>query len=297
MNLGKKSNEHLIEEMIENRHKEILIETFKAFDKFCDDNNIKYFACGGTAIGAVRHKGIIPWDDDIDVCMLRDDYNRFIELKEKCIGTKYCIVDYNDKGYYLPFAKFMDNNTTIWEAKENSFILGVFIDIFPLNYTNDSYKENKDFQHQYIKAFTDYVITQKRYSCTQLIKEQKLRGFKTYIKHLIFRNIQSLLFRRFKTLDEQIRNNKEGNFLLNYYTPYKIEKEIFPKEWFQTQIELPFEDTFIKLPNGYEMYLTQLFGDYMVPPPVEKQESHHSLYFIDLDSRLSIDEIRRKQHE
>lgn len=282
--------------MTETRHREILIETFKAFDKFCDDNNIKYFACGGTAIGAVRHKGIIPWDDDIDVCMLRDDYNRFVELKEKCIGTRYTIVDYNDQGYYLPFAKFMDNNTTIWEVEENSFILGVFIDVFPLNYTDDSNKENKKFQHKYIKAFTDYVTAQKKYSFARLIKKQGVTGLKLYVKHLIYRSIQSLLFQRFKNLDEFIKNNKEGNFLLNYFTPYKVEKETFPKEWFQTQIEVPFEDTSIKLPNGYEMYLTQLFGDYMVPPPIEKQINHHYLYFMDLECRLSIDEIRKKKH-
>lgn len=282
--------------MTETKHKEILIGTFKAFDKFCDDNNIKYFACGGTAIGAVRHKGIIPWDDDIDVCMLRDDYNRFVELKDKCMGTQYRIVDYNDKGYYLPFAKFMDNNSTIWEVEENSFILGVFIDVFPLNYTDDSNKENKKFQHKYIKAFTDYVTAQKKYSFVRLVKKQGLTGLKLYVKHLIYKSIQSLLFQRFRKLDEFIKNNKEGNFLLNYFTPYKVEKETFPKEWFQTQIEVPFEDTSIKIPNGYEMYLTQLFGDYMVLPPVEKQKSHHYLYFMDLECRLSIDEIRKKKH-
>lgn len=279
------------------RHKEILIETFKAFNKFCDDNNIKYYACGGTAIGAVRHKGIIPWDDDIDVCMLRDDYNRFIDLKDKCFGTEYSIVDYNDKGYYLPFAKFMNNNTTIWEREENSFILGVFIDVFPLNCTDNVHKENLEFQRKYIKAFTDYVMSLKNYSFFRLIKKQGLAGLKLYIKKMIFRSVQSLLFRRFKKLDELIKNNKEGNYLLNYFTPYKVDKETFPKDWFQTQIEVPFEDTSIKLPNGYDMYLTQLFGDYMVPPPVEKQISHHYLYFMDLECRLSVDEIKRKKHE
>lgn len=279
------------------KHKAILIETFKAFDKFCSIHNIKYFACGGTAIGAVRHKGIIPWDDDIDVCMLRDDYNRFIELKDKCIGSNYKIIDYDNKGYYLPFAKFINDNTTIWELEENPFIFGVFIDIFPLNYTTNIHKDNKYFQYKYIKAFSDYVLSLKNYSLIKLIKKKKLGGLKLYIKHLLFKSIQPFIFNRFKKLDNIIKNNKEGNYLLNYFTPYKVEKETFPKDWFKTQIDFPFEDTFIKLPNGYELYLTQLFGDYMVPPPIEKQVSHHNIYFMDLDSRHSINEIKRKINE
>lgn len=275
-----------------NKHREILIETFKAFDKFCEIHNIKYFACGGTAIGAVRHKGIIPWDDDIDVCMLRDDYNRFIELKEKCKGTNYNIIDYNDKGYYLPFAKFVDVNTTIWEVKEIPFVIGVFIDVFPLNYVTNSVEINSRIQKKYNNYFYYYVETNKHYNILSLYKTNKFVGIKLYIKNMLLKCIKPILFYRFKKIDNYIKENRNGNFLLNYYTPYKLEKEIFPIEWFQEQIEFPFEDTFIKLPNGYHNYLKQLFGDYMTPPSVEKQISHHNLYFMNLERKIIIDEIR-----
>lgn len=273
------------------KYKKILIETLKAFNDFCEMHNLKYFACGGTAIGAVRHKGIIPWDDDIDVCMLRDDYNRFIELKDKCLGTDYRIIDLNDKGYYLPFAKFVNNNTTIWEYKEKPFIFGVFIDVFPLNTTNSSYEYNYIIYKKYNRLISLYNAAISEYQICDLIKKKELGRFKMYIKHLILKPLRTIIFKQVLKIEDKIKYNNNGDYLLNYYTPYKIEKELFPQDWFKSQITFPFENVTIKLPNGYHEYLTQLFGNYMTLPPIEKRIRPHSRYYYNLDKRLTIDEI------
>lgn len=133
-----------------------LIETFKAFDKFCEEHNLTYYAGGGTLIGAVRHQGIIPWDDDIDVLMLKPDYDRFLALKKQCKGTGYNILDYHDKGYYLPFAKFVDSNTSIWEMSQQQFVIGSFVDVFPLCITDDNEEENQYKVDCYKTLFNNY---------------------------------------------------------------------------------------------------------------------------------------------
>ena len=102
----------------ESRYKEILLKTMKAFIAFCKEHDIEYMAAYGTILGTIRHKGLIPWDDDIDVFMTRENYEKFLQFKKDVFKTGYEIIDKNDKGYYLPFAKFCDANSTIWEKKE-----------------------------------------------------------------------------------------------------------------------------------------------------------------------------------
>ena len=105
------------------RYKELLIKTMSEFIKVCDRNGIEYIGAYGTVLGAIRHKGLIPWDDDIDVFMTRENYEKFLRLKKNLVGSGYEIVDLDDKGYYLPFAKFCDSQTTIWEVENLPFIL------------------------------------------------------------------------------------------------------------------------------------------------------------------------------
>ena len=126
-----------------NRYREVLLQTMKAFISFCKEHQITYYACGGTAIGAVRHRGMIPWDDDIDVYMDRANYNRFISLWTS-LQSKYPdyeVVCLGDDGYYLPLTKFADKRTTVWETPEYPFIFGVYVDIFPLDFTSGSFQE------------------------------------------------------------------------------------------------------------------------------------------------------------
>ena len=281
--------------LIEEQYKHKLIKTLIAFDSFCKDNNLRYFASGGTAIGAVRHKGMIPWDDDIDVVMIREDYDRFLSLKEQLHGSQYQILSPTDKGYYLPYPKFVDANTTIWEVADHEFLIGVYIDVFPLNHVSDDIDKIKNFQKKYLRVCAHYFGSEKclfRKTVLQSLALSHPKTIKNWISHLLISKPLRRYFKRLFWRYEGMLKDSKGNRLLNYYTQYEMEKELLLPQWFERQIRLPFEDTEINIMNGYENYLTQLHGNYMILPPIEKRVSHHSRYFINLDRRMTLEEIK-----
>lgn len=249
-------------------YKEKLIQTYKAFVDFCITNNLNFCAAGGTMIGAVRHKGIIPWDDDIDIFMPRKDYDRFLKLKEKASSEGFEIVDWETKGYTQPFAKFCDACTTIIPSKDSTFLYGIFIDVFPLDKNHGSIKSINIKCFIYRNALRLYAILNCKINC----------------------RIKAIL--------------KPLNYLINWYethiflgelfcSPLGVykEKEISTHEVFSKFKKVPFEDSFIFIPVGFHKYLTQVYGDYMQLPPLEKRVSHHALYYVNFNRRISLNEI------
>lgn len=279
-------------------YKRCLIETMKVFMNFCAEYNIKYFCTGGTAIGAIRHKGFIPWDDDIDICMLREEYDRFMSLRDKCHGTGYAIIDYHDKGNPIPYGKFVNMNTTLVESDCFPYASGLFLDIFPLDNVVENLEETKKIKNKVMSNVKLYQRTAFDLSCKDILKYLKNGHVRSVLKVLKSKCVYHHQYNKYVNIlenDENMLRATEGDKVLNYYTLYKIEKEIFPKEWFAGTIEVQFEDIFIKLPVGYHEYLTKLFGDYMKLPPVDQQKSHHSQYYCNLREHLSIEEIRRRK--
>ena len=281
----------------EKQYKNKLLDTFKAFDSFCLDHNIKYYAAYGTLIGAIRHNGLIPWDDDIDVWMLPDDYNRFCSFKGK-VGGHYDIMDSRDDNYWLfSLAKFVDCETTLWEYECFPCITGLYIDIFPLT----ELKTNNAVQ---VKADYD-TITSK---LTSAIRHQSLSQYYTYLnnKHYgeICRGIRDFFYstcrnslkQKYSLFVKKISGSL-GDRLVSLDGPYKV-KEIYNKDWFSELERVSFEDTEINIPKNYSDILAQLYGDYMQLPPEDKRVPHHSHYFLDLDRRWTIEEIieYKKKH-
>lgn len=271
-----------------------LLETFAAFDRFCKANEIKYYAAYGTLIGAVRHKGMIPWDDDIDVYMLRKDYDKFCSLKGKVIGH-YDIMDINDDGYWLlSLAKFVDTNTTLWEFKHLPLILGVYIDVFPLDECN--MEQVMALKNRYDKYSLLVAQSMKRYSIRDILSslfKLKLRYFLSQIFCVFYKKYKYSIYKqRYSDCVEDIKRSK-GNFLVSYDGPYGV-GEVLEKKIFSESVLLPFEDMTIEAPIGYEQYLKSIYGDYMKLPPEDKRISHHSHYYLNLNHRLSFKEIKRE---
>lgn len=272
-------------------YKERLFSVFKAAIAFFEENNLSWYACGGTVLGAVRHKGIIPWDDDVDILMPRDDYNRLLDLKEKIESTGFELLSLRDKGAYYTFAKFCDRSTTYWERRSIPVINGVWVDIFPLDFTELKLTD-------YISRYRYFSRIQRRYHlsvCDYSLEDLKNALHGKHI-HLFIDIIRSLFLNKrldscYKTMckiSEMFAG--EGEYAVSTCGVYGS-REFFDRKWFESYEVVPFEDFHIRIPSGYHEYLKTMYGDYMQIPPINKRP-HHSCYYVNLRERLTIDQIK-----
>lgn len=274
-------------EFSQDLYNKLLFKTMKDFIGFCKQNDIKYCAAFGTVLGAIRHKGVIPWDDDIDVFMNRENYEKFLTLRNQAKECGYEIYDKSDEGYYLQFAKFCNANCSIWEVKPYPFILGPFIDVFPLDKVSDDVDYCLGLKKQYKELFSKYLLGIRRFEVSELMS---LSGIKSFVKSMIYSVTANL--QKVNQFENKIRA-VTGNSYMYYSTMVPDDRCIFPTEMFDSCIDAPFEDFSIKIPEQFDVYLKKTYGDYMTPPPKEKQVSQHYHYFVDLEKRLTIEEIKR----
>lgn len=281
--------------------KELLLKTLQAFITFCEKHDLSYFAAYGTTLGAVRHHGFIPWDDDIDVHMPRADYQRLWALRHE-IPTPYKVADIPELGYTAPFMKFMDMSSSVWEFERKPYMLGEYIDIFPLDsYQPDDISHIKELKKKLDESFFAYFRCLDRWTVreiTSALWHCSRSNFKRFcIENLSnIKNVRDYHSQLLALLDE-LSSTKEGSLYLSSNDVYE-EFPIFEKTWFDQPVDMPFEGMTIKVPNGYDGYLRVLYGDYMQLPPEEKRVSHHSRYFVSLEKGLSIRQARavmRKQ--
>ncbi len=281
------------------RYKGYLLSTLVSFDHFCNKHSLRWYAAYGTVIGAVRHHGFIPWDDDIDILMPREDYERFIGLAN-CTDDGFSILTpYNTKNYSVTFCKYCCNCMTQWELKDYEYVMGAYIDVFPLDFAPASIQECRKNQELFCKAALDYHSSNTKPSLKKLIKktyELKRSEVIFLIKSYYYRLSQSKkAIVKLREVDSLLAHSgrKDGKYLVSYHGMYG-EKEIVKKEWFDESISVPFEHIEIKIPKMYDEYLKHIYGDYMKLPSKEKQKSHHYRYYFDIDSErvLTMSEVR-----
>ena len=281
------------------RYRKKLLETFRAFDSLCKKHSIRYFAAFGSLIGAVRHNGIIPWDDDVDVWMLPEDYERFCSLRGKVEGH-YDIMTEEDKDYWLHLlVKFVDTDTTLWEAEEYPCITGVFIDIYALYECGqeNALKRKKEFD-KYVAFFRRSM---RHYSLRNIISplyHARVRVFYEVMKDvLLFKPMHTFYKRKYGSFLDMIKHESGDRYVC--FAGDCGEREIFKKEYLDKVVKLSFEGMEIDAPAYYDLILTQIYGDYMELPPEEKRKSDHPHVFLDLDRRWEIKEIRKykKSHK
>lgn len=253
--------------------KNIEIEILDYFVKVCEENNLIYFLDGGTLLGAVRHKGFIPWDDDIDVIMPRRDYEKLLTIMSKIENEEFKLEshDYN-KDYIYPYAKMVSKKTRLIETKITYPGYGLFVDVFPLDGIPSDSKERKKFQDEIWKLthMIDYSLD-----------KRKKAGIKSKLKQVLcqvigINRILNILSKKIKKYDYDLA---EYAYAIVCTTN---KNRIVDKRVFSDYTEVTFEGKIYKAPIGFDAYLRELYGDYMKLPPKENRISNHSFEaFID----------------
>lgn len=269
---------------IENIQKE-LYKLFSGFHKICEENNLIYNMYGGTLLGAVRHKGIIPWDDDIDVSMPRGDYEKFIAIVNQKYSQDYKVFAYPQKNYVYPYIKFCNKQSILLEKIKNKYNkLALFIDIFPIDGCADDINErSKDFD--ILKKMKHY-----RGICVDSIpKLNDLKGrSKNFLRHLRSSIFNILGYRRF--LCKEINMSQKYSFDSSVYVCCMaaswFEKGVVLKEDYLNRRLYEFGDYKFWGITNYDEHLTNLYGDYMVPPPIPERVSNHNYHLYIKKNKL-----------
>lgn len=256
-----------------------LLEMMKWLDLYCREHNLRYFALGGTMLGAMRHKGFIPWDDDIDIAFPRKDYNKFIECF-KNDGRYHLESVYSEKDdYCYPYSKLYDTHTTMVEHKRVDLVRGTFIDIFPFDGLGQSEEE----------AFKNFKSIKKWYNIYLCLVAgiRKGRSFSKNLAVLCSRFLPKFFFSSYKIrlkLDRMCSNLDYDDCAWggNPLGAWGF-KEVMPLSINGTPTEYQFEDMMIFGPEKGDEYLTHLYGEWRRLPPKEKQVTHHDFVSLDLN--------------
>ncbi|MGF7184762.1 lipopolysaccharide cholinephosphotransferase [Desulfitispora alkaliphila] len=261
--------------------KDIELEILIHIDKLCKQHNLKYYLVGGTLLGAIRHKGFIPWDDDIDIGMMRDDYNKLIQILIEEKSNKYFVQNFNtDPEYPRYITKVRVNGTQFMEGHLENYNMhhGIFIDIFPL----DKIKEKNEKKLDFRVNFTNKILTLRtvRNNHTEHLSKNKK------ILAKIIRPLTFLLPLSFynKLIDYiyEYENDKDCKYVTNFGSQYGWRKQTFPIDVYGEGTYLEFEGHQFMAPAKWEVILKSLYGDYMKLPPEEKRNSGHDVVHIDL---------------
>ena len=269
--------------------KKQISDVFYAFIKICEDNDLRYFCNGGTAIGAIRHHGIIPWDDDIDVMMPRPDYNKFIDICEKTdIGNYEIITPGNNEYYYCSYAKFCNSTSTLLETEYFRCILGMFVDIFPLDGVPREEKELINSFQKYQKYRKIFYNSCKFYSFSNFLGvlcDFKLKqALGIVYRHFFRKSIRAKALREMNKISSKYEYGNSDKVV--EYDTYSGLKGIMDKSWFDSYTLMDFEGYNVRMPSSYDVYLKHFFGDYMSYPPIDQQCSHHYVAYVDLKKNL-----------
>lgn len=253
----------------------VQLNILDTIDRYCEKNDLKYYITAGTLIGALRHRGYIPWDDDIDVVMLREDYDKFLSEfncnrsdKIRCVTHEYA-PDFN-----YSFIKVSDERTIFQEDEQHpkKKTIGVNVDIFPLENLTDDYEDAKALMRQ-INKYVSIVEVK------NIISSEK-RAIRKRMELGILKSLASFfsykwLFKQIDRVAKKYIDNNSSKYITNAVIRAKGEKEILKREWFSESVDLSFEGRNYKAPVGYDAYMQRLFGEYMQLPPKEKRISHH----------------------
>lgn len=262
------------------------LEIANEVKRVCQENDIKYFIDSGSLLGAVRHQGFIPWDDDMDFGMLAEEYEKFLKIAPQALGADFVLQSWNtDAGYPFAFSKVLKLGTEFLEDvfetanKRNE----LYVDVFPY-YPFPTKKALQKKQKNGIQFYKHILMVQS--GMTPWTRPNSFLGrIKTWCMYLPFIIMAKMASREYaKTKYQDVLDASKGEEH-NAFFPAgssKYGKWIIPSSCFDSYTNLPFEDTFFMAPADYDTYLTSAYGDYMQLPPVDERENHHKIIKVKL---------------
>ena len=256
------------------RLKDIELDLLRQFISVCRELDLTYYVLGGTLLGAVRHQGFIPWDDDIDVGMPRKDYEILLRLGQQHLPADYFLQSFeSDPEYPANFAKLRKSTTTFVESsmKNCSINHGIYIDIFPLDYYPDQKEKIFDAKKLMMTLrISDAFSTSGMKPATKLLR---------LFSRILYPTISGAVKKR----EALFTSVTDGCRIANHCGAWG-KKEIMPAQWYGQPVQLNFEGICVNAPGCYHQWLTQVYGDYMQLPPEEKRVPHHFVAAFDTET-------------
>lgn len=263
-----------------------LLKILEWFHSFCIDNELRYYIVAGTLIGAVRHHGFIPWDDDIDVGMPRKDYNRLMELLDKEVGNYYLETPFSDnKEYIYPWCKLYDTGTTKIEKMRHNFRLGIYMDIFPIDGLGNTREESLNSYKR-----IDFL---NMLWATRACAIRRDRGLLKNAAILASRCLPQFILNDKKLIRKIDSECKKNDFDLCEYVSSTLStyraKEIMLKAIYGKPTEYSFENITVYGPEKYDEYLKTIYGEWWILPPQEKRINPHDYIYLNLNEPYRAD--------
>ncbi|MBR3161928.1 MAG: LicD family protein [Bacilli bacterium] len=259
-------------------HKKIMVNMLEYIDKICKENNIRYSIYSGTLLGAIRHNGFIPWDDDIDIALLRPEYEKIIKVLKENSSDKYYLLNNDiEETYFYPFSKLIDNSTILIEETSNKIKnYGVYIDILAIDGLVKE-KNNK-------KAIKNYKIRKKlqkrifRYGFEPIDNNKLKRLIKKILSFFIRKIGIKKILNDYNEFCTKISPN-ESDYLITNWPIFKMKTEIMDYEDFKEYDRHKFENIEVSVFKNYHNILKKKYGNYMELPPIEARRMHSPIVY------------------
>lgn len=269
------------------------LEMLREIDRICEKHGIKYSLFAGTALGAVRHKGFIPWDDDLDVIMQREEYGKFLAAAPAELDGKFFLQKEFSEHWPMFFSKLRKNNTAYIERyipKDKETHQGIYVDIFPC----DNLSDNKLLRKLQFFA-SKVVIAKSLYKRGYLTDSAKKKVFMQFCRFLPARPFAAIV---------KLCGRKNTKMVHSFFgASSKYEKSVYKREWISDTVNMQFEDGSFPVSKHYDALLTTLYGDYMTPLPekdrgckvhaeiADLEKSYEE--YIDIQKNMKFDEYSR----